>query len=180
MAVNQFTVQALAGNPLEINWLNILFHIINLAILITALYFLLFKPVKKFMEKRRSEMIRITDENERMKKEVDQVKAEYDGLIQEAKQEAVRAGEEAKRMASARAEEIVQSANREAQEIRTRAKADMDAERQRLENDIKKQVAVVGIEVAKKVLEREITPKDDSDIIDNCLKEWSEQHEKNN
>ncbi len=176
---NFAAISFLAGNPLEINWLNILFHLINLAILVTALYFLLFKPVKRFMAKRNSEMTHLTEENENMKKEVENVKAEYDGLIQEAKQEAVRAGEEAKRMANARADEIIQSADREAQEIRRRAKADMDAERQRMENEIKKEVGVIGIEVAKKVLEREITPADDSQIIDSCLKEWSKANEKN-
>jgi len=39
---NFAAISFLAGNPLEINWLNILFHLINLAILVTALCLFLF------------------------------------------------------------------------------------------------------------------------------------------
>ena len=38
--------------PLNIDWQQILLHWMNLAILIGGLYFLLYKPVKDFMEKR--------------------------------------------------------------------------------------------------------------------------------
>ena len=38
--------------PLNIDWQQILLHWMNLAILTGGLYFLLFKPVKQFMEKR--------------------------------------------------------------------------------------------------------------------------------
>ena len=38
--------------PLNINWQQILLHLFNFAILFAGLYFLLYKPVKKFMEKR--------------------------------------------------------------------------------------------------------------------------------
>lgn len=38
--------------PLNIDWQQILLHWMNLAILTGGLYFLLYKPVKQFMEKR--------------------------------------------------------------------------------------------------------------------------------
>ena len=38
--------------PLNINWQQILLHLLNLVILIVGLYLLLYKPVKKFMKKR--------------------------------------------------------------------------------------------------------------------------------
>ena len=40
------------GIPLNIDWQQILLHIFNLIILVGGLYFLLYQPVKKFMEKR--------------------------------------------------------------------------------------------------------------------------------
>lgn len=42
------------GIPLNIDWQQILLHIFNLLILVGGLYLLLYKPVKDFMEKRRS------------------------------------------------------------------------------------------------------------------------------
>ena len=40
------------GIPLNIDWQQILLHLFNFAILTGGLYFLLYSPVKKFMEKR--------------------------------------------------------------------------------------------------------------------------------
>ena len=43
----------LSGIPLNIDWRQILLHLFNLVILFLILYFLLYNPVKKFMEKRK-------------------------------------------------------------------------------------------------------------------------------
>lgn len=40
------------GVPLNIDWQQILLHLFNFAILAGGLYFILYKPVKKFMEQR--------------------------------------------------------------------------------------------------------------------------------
>ena len=37
--------------PLNINWQQILLHLLNLVILAVGLYLILYKPVKKFMQK---------------------------------------------------------------------------------------------------------------------------------
>lgn len=42
------------GVPLNIDWQQILLHLFNFLILAGGLYLLLYKPVKAFMEKRRS------------------------------------------------------------------------------------------------------------------------------
>ena len=38
--------------PLNIDWQQILLHLLNFLILFAGLYFILYKPVKKFMKKR--------------------------------------------------------------------------------------------------------------------------------
>ena len=38
--------------PLNIDWQQILLHLLNFVILFAILYFLLYDPVKKFMDKR--------------------------------------------------------------------------------------------------------------------------------
>ena len=40
----------LSGIPLNIDWRQILLHLLNLVILFLILYFLLYNPVKKFMK----------------------------------------------------------------------------------------------------------------------------------
>ena len=44
--------------PLNIDWQQILLHFFNFSILVGGLYLLLFKPVKRFMEKRENLILR--------------------------------------------------------------------------------------------------------------------------
>ena len=89
------TALSAENNPLSLDLWNILFHMINLVILIVALYFLLFKPTKKFMAKRKEEIVKITRENEELQESTKKIKEEYDDLIEKAKAEAAKANEEA-------------------------------------------------------------------------------------
>ena len=167
------------NNPLSLDLWNILFHMINLVILIVALYFLLFKPTKKFMAKRKEEIVRITQENEELQASTKKVKEEYDDLIEKSKADAAKANEEALKAAKLRAETIEEEARQKAKEIIEHANQNLEAEKEKLANDVKNQVSVISVEIAKKVLAREITPKDDSALIDQCLKEWKGDHENN-
>ena len=42
--------------PLNIDWQQILLHVLNFVILFGGLYFLLYKPVKNFMAKREAQV----------------------------------------------------------------------------------------------------------------------------
>lgn len=53
---------------------DILFHAVNLVILIVALYFLLFKPVKKIIAGHRQKLDEIYKENRRMHEETEELK----------------------------------------------------------------------------------------------------------
>ena len=74
--------------PLNIDWQQILLHFFNFSILVGGLYLLLFKPVKRFMEKREQR---------------DAAKAQADKILSDAK-----AAAESER------QKIVAEANREA------------------------------------------------------------------
>ena len=63
--------------PLNIDWQQILLHWMNLAILVGGLYFLLFKPVKQFMEKRQAHYQEMEDKAAGKLQEAEGVKAQY-------------------------------------------------------------------------------------------------------
>ena len=164
-----------AGNPLQIQPLNILYHIINLIILVALLRWLLYKPVKKFMDKRKAEITAVTEQNNKMTEEVAAVKKQYAGMVEEAKTQAAKMAEESTKAAKEHAESILAEANRHAKELLENAKLEAAEEKRRSLEEIKQQVAVVGVEIAKKLLGREITAKDDAEMIEQCLKEWSKE-----
>ena len=117
--------------PLNIDWQQILLHLFNFAILAGGLYFLLYKPVLGFMEKREA-YYREQDEAAAKKlKEATELKASYEKQLSEARtaieEERLRASkeneEEAKRQLSEareQADRIIRAARDEADRVAER------------------------------------------------------------
>ena len=61
--------------PLNIDWQQILLHLLNFAILAGGLYLLLYKPVKAFMAKREDWYQAQADEAEKTRQEAEALKA---------------------------------------------------------------------------------------------------------
>ena len=168
--MNKITL--LSAGIFDFNIWNMLIYLANFVILFVALYLLLFKPVKKFMNKRREGLEKVSEENKKLSEEVESMKAEYDHLIADAKQGLAKANEQAKAVAEKRSQEIVEEANRQARSIMTKAKAEIESEK-----EIKGQVAELSIEVARKIIGKNIDAKTNSKLIEESLEKWS--HEQN-
>ncbi len=164
-----------SGNPLEIKLDNIIYHIINLVILVAALWWLLHKPVKRYMDKRSKELEDMVEENKRFKQESETVRAESARQLEEEKAAFARRAEESASASRRHADEIVQRAEARAKELMEKAEREASLERTRALEDVRKQVCVISAEVAKKLVGREITAEDDERLIDDCLQEWSEE-----
>ena len=63
--------------PLNIDWQQILLHLFNFVILFGMLYFLLYAPVKKFMDKRTEYYKNMDDEAKNKLLKADELKNEY-------------------------------------------------------------------------------------------------------
>ena len=112
--------------PLNIDWQQILLHLLNFAILAGGLYFLLYKPVKSFMAKR-----------EQHYKEIDETAAND-------RKEAAALRKAAQEKYDAAADEIVQ--------MRTKASDEIEAEKQRLLGDARAEARRI-LETAGKTAE---------------------------
>ena len=73
--------------PLNIDWQQILLHLLNFAILCGGLYLLLYKPVKDFMAKRLDQYERREAETRAREADADAAKAKYQALLRQAEQE---------------------------------------------------------------------------------------------
>lgn len=147
----------------------ILFHVINLAILIVALYFLLYRPmIKKVIANRRKKLSEVYDENNRLREQSEELKQQYG----EMKQQALKESAEMSERAAARSAEIIEEANRKADAIMENARKEAMAEKQRIRNDLHDSVGHIAVEIAEKILEREVSEEDNKRIIDESLSEW--------
>ena len=110
----------LSGIPLNIDWRQILLHLLNLAILFLILYFLLYNPVKKFMDKRKK-YYEDQDADAKAKLEAaDRNKATYEELLGKADEEILIKKRTAIADARAESERIIKAAEEESATIRRR------------------------------------------------------------
>ena len=140
--------------PLNIDWQQILLHLFNFAILSGGLYFLLYKPVKDFMDKRKNyyeEMDK--NANDRLA-EAESVKAEYDEKLADAEKEIARMKKESMAKASEDADRQLADARKEAEKYMKKAREDMEREHDRMLEESKKEVADLALEATKKLLEQ--------------------------
>ena len=113
----------LSGIPLNIDWRQILLHLLNLAILFLILYFLLYNPVKKFMDKRKK-YYEDQDADAKAKLEAaDRNKATYEELLGKADEEILIKKRTAIADARAESERIIKAAEEESAAILKEMKA---------------------------------------------------------
>ncbi len=138
--------------PLNINWQQILLHLLNLVILIVGLYLLLYKPVKKFMKKRedaykeREENTQAALDNAKAKEE------EYSSRLAGVEEEVSKKREEAaKELEGVRSEKLRQVA-KEADEMLDAARERARKEHDRIINGVSDDIKEIVEEAAEKVV----------------------------
>ena len=120
--------------PLNIDWQQILLHWMNLAILTGGLYFLLFKPVKQFMEKREAYYRERDEEAAGKLAEAERIKAEYQAKLDAADEEI--------RQSRAKAQQILTHARAEAEHDREEILRSSQRELRKLASEATKRLAL--------------------------------------
>ena len=128
----------LSGIPLNIDWRQILLHLLNLVILFLILYFLLYNPVKKFMEKRKKYYEEQDERSKATLAAAEKKKETYDELLSKVDEETA----EKKRLiiadARAESERILKSAEEDASDTLKKANILRRAECKACRNEIRK------------------------------------------
>ena len=76
--------------PLNINLQQILLHALNFVILFGAMYFLLYKPVKSFMDSRKAHYEKMDEDAKAVLAEAEKTKAGYEAQLKSADEEIAR------------------------------------------------------------------------------------------
>ena len=164
-------------NSLEIISINI-WHIVialcNLLILFLMLKKFLYQPVKKVLADRQAAIDSRYDEADKAKSEALQSKAEWEERMAAADEEAAGIVSSAVESANRQSSAILGETKEKADRMMNRARAEADAERRKAEDDIKDRIADVSAAIAGKLLEREISAADHSDLIDSFISEIGE------
>ena len=137
--------------PLNVDWQQILLHWMNLAILTGGLYFLLYKPVKQFMEKREAYYRDLEDQAAGKLREAEELKAAYRAKLDGAEEEIHQARAKAQQSLQQSVQEQLDQAQAQAQLIVTRAHADAERTREQALYDSQQDIRRLAETAAKRL-----------------------------
>ena len=149
-------------------------QICNLMIQMLIFKKFLLNPVKKVITDRKAKADSEIADAKKLREEAQTMKAEYEQNLQNARAEANQIVASAQKTATARGEEIVGEARAQAAAMKQKAEADIAQERKKAVNEVKDEIGGIAMEIASKVVEREISEKDHKDLIDEFIKNVGE------
>ena len=149
-------------------------QICNLMIQLVIFKKLLLNPVKKVIAERKAKADSQIADAEKLRTEAEAMKAEYEQNLQNARTEANQIVASAQKTAAARSEELLGEARAQAAALKQKAEADIAQERKKAVNEVKDEIGGMAMEIASKVVEREIKEADHKDLIDEFIKNVGE------
>lgn len=146
-----------------------LFTFLNLIITFLLLRKFLFKPVKKMIDDRQNEIDKLYEDANSARIEADELKAEYQHHLDEAKVERDEILRAATAAAQAKEQDIISEARQNAEAIRKKAEADIAQEKKKALNEVKSEISGIAMDIASKVVEKEITAKDHENLVEEFI-----------
>ena len=146
--------------PLNVDWQQILLHWMNLAILTGGLYFLLYKPVKQFMEKREAHYRELEAQAAGKLQEAEELKAAYQAKLDGAEEEI----HQARAKAQAAVQQSVEEQMAQAKQIVAKAKEEAANSREQIIRESQRELRELTVAAVKK-----LTVKADTDLFDQFL-----------
>ena len=126
--------------PLNIDFQQIFLHLLNFTILFAAMYFLLYKPVKDFMDKRAAYYADLDKQAQDKLAEAERILQDYQHKLAEADEEILAKSNQAQRLAMEAAEQQLKKAQAEAAHVVAKASAEAKAAKECIISDARSAV----------------------------------------
>lgn len=144
-------------------------QICNLFIQVYLIKRFLFKPINAMLEKRKAMADAEILEAVRAKDEAIAMKSEYEQNMLEARNKANEIVMTAQKTAAVQSEQMLLEASAQATAMKSKAESDIAQEKRKAVNEIKDEIGGIAVEIAGKVIEREICEEDHAKLIDEFI-----------
>ena len=152
-------------NPGTIFWMLIIFGIVLFILKKFA-----WKPILNALKEREESIATALNSAEEAKKEVAGLKADNEKIIAEARREKDAILKEAKELKEKIVAEAKEKAGQEAQKTIDQARQQIETEKTAAINDIKKQVAELSVQIAEKVINKQLAGKGEQEkMVDGLI-----------
>ena len=156
--------------PLNIDFTQVLLHMLNFVILAGALGFLLFKPITKFRADRKKNFEDLAKENEEAAKANADMKAEYEQKLEEAKAEIADMHRNAEKEAAETAKEYIDSAHQKANAIIAAAETEAEKRKESILDSAQAEISELVLSATQKLLSDTVTPERNSALYDEFIR----------
>ena len=152
-----------------------LFTLCNLVIVFLMLKKFLFKPVNKMIDDRQKEIDTLFADANAAKQDAETMRADYTRKITEAKETSAQILAEATQEANRRSDEIIRLARQDADALRQKAGTDIALEKKKALNEVKGDISKIALDIAGKVVGREMNDADQERLVEGFLREMGDQ-----
>ena len=148
-----------------------LFTLLNfLAVFFVGKHFL-WGPVTKMVQERQREIDDMYSEADTARASAKAMEEEYQGKLSDARATSEQIVRDAVSRGQAREEEIIRQANADASAMMDKAVADIALEKKKAINDAKAEIAGIALEIAGKVVGRQLSDADQAQLVDQFIDE---------
>lgn len=151
---------------MNIQPLDIVIYIVNIAVLYALLRVLLYKPVHKFMADRQQNIQAALTGARSAQQEATELKQSFDQQLKNVDEESQKRLMDGAQKASEAASAIVTLAQQQAQDIVAKAHDKAEAERKQMIASLEPRITDMAVELAGEILKREVGPVDNQKVID--------------
>ena len=159
---------------LGVNFWDALFALANFLLLFFVLRKFLFKPVMKMINDRQKEIDDMYAAADAAQSEAAALQEQYQQRLAAAQDDGERIVKEAVARGQSRQEEILRQAGQEADALRAKAAADIAREKKKAVNDAKDEISEMALAIAEKVVGRNLSDGDQTQLIDRFIEELGE------
>ena len=160
---------------ISVNIWQTLISLCNLLIIFLILKKFLFGPVQAMIKTRREQVDKIyTDADENLET-AKQLKLEYETRMASARQEADTLIKTATQTAQRKSDQIVSEANSQATHVKQKAEEEIAQQKKQMLKDVRSEISELAVNIASKVVEREINQKDYDGFVDDFIQNVGEK-----
>jgi len=150
---------------------DMLFILVSFIVLALLVKHFAWGPVTKMMDARSEKISGDLDYADQERSRAEKLAKDREDALKNSRAEAVGIVNKAKESGETQKKSIVSDAHSEAEEVRQRAKSDAEKAKQDAMSDAQNDIASLSLEIASKVISKELNADDQKSLIDSYIKE---------
>lgn len=159
---------------LSIDTGSLIFTLINTLILFLIIKHFLFDRVNNVLEQRQKDISSTYQKADETMENAKRLEADYNELMSNAKEKSNEIVREATKKANRRSDEIIEHAKAEAMNLTNKANQEIENEKKRARSQLKNEISDIAVQIAGKVVEKELTAVDHERLINDFIENAGE------